>query len=416
MKKLFVALAVGFLLFGTSPPSLAQGTFPLEYKIVKGISHDDPLVAATQCYLSRSPGMPAEVKGTPKDAKGEMTYYVTEVGSRQLVVAMDTVSAPDGVANVFIDRNGDGNLADEKPLKRTKATLPWNSGSEGWLYGPASVTVGKDGASVRVLIAGRGEDMMVLFAAGYLVGQVKLGEKTYKIAMIDGDYDGRIEPVKDILASTRGRAGDMLAIDLDGNGKFEYDPNRVSETQPLTPMIHVAGRYYQVKLAADGSNVEMVTAEPKMGTLAVKGSDVELMVLGESGMQLLNGPKSSWQLPAGRYTCQSISLVTTDEKKSKWMLQAARKTGELQSFEIQPEKVKSIELGSPLTIKADVQKQSTGWIFKGTEVSVGFVIVGKGGEEYSPAATKDGTQVPAPKVAIYDAEGKVLASGNFAYG
>jgi hypothetical protein len=244
---------------------------------------------------------------------------------------------------------------------------------------------------------------------------VKLGDKSYKIALIDGDFNGRFEPIKDIAGTGRG-SGDTLAIDQSGDGSFSYDPNGGGEIQPLTPMVHVADAYYKVKLAADGSDIAFEKVEPKMGTLAVKGGNFEVVLLGESGMHYLKGPKTSWDLPEGRYVGQSAGLVMTDEQKSKWLLRTSAKLGGLAAFEVKPGNTKTVELGGPLMVKADVQKQTSGWIFKGTEVGVGFVIVGKGGEEYSPAAEKDGTQVPAPKIAIYDQDGKVLAAGNFAYG
>lgn len=408
MKRLVVAFVVGFLLFGTSPPARAQGTFPLEYKLVKGFSYEDRLASMAMQYNSRSPGVPAEMKSAPKDATGELSYYVVGMGQRQIVMVLDSATPP----NLFVDRKGDGNLSDEKPVKRSKA-----SDEEGLQYGPATITVGKDGETVRVLALKReGEEYLRTCPAGYLTGQVKLGEKSYRIALLDADFDGRYEAVKDITSADRRGNGDSLAIDLNGDGNFSYNPNSQSEIQPLTPMINVADAYYKVKVAGDGSDIVLTRAEPKMGTLAVKGGNVEVLLLGESGMHYLKGPKSSWSLPEGQYVCQSISLTATDDQKSKWVLRTSGKTGELAAFTIKPDQTKTVDLSGPLTVKADVQKQSSGWIFKGTEVTIGFVIAGKGGEEYSPAAEKDGTQVPAPKVTIYDNDGKVLATGNFAYG
>lgn len=411
MKQLTVAFTVGFLLFVTSPPVWAQGTFPLEYKIVKTFSYDDSLVSMASQYFSRSPGIPAGLKGIPKEARGELTYYMAGLGSRQIAVAMDAADPP----NLFVDRNGNGDLSDERPVKRTKALMSW--GAEGSLYGPVSLAAGKDGATARMLLARRDDDLMMACPAGYLTGQVKLGGKTFKISLVDANYDGRYEPVTDITAAAGGirGAGDTLGIDLNGDGKFDYDPYAGCEIQPLTPMTHVADAYYKIKMADDGSSIEVVKVEPKMGTLTVKGG-VELLVLGDSGLHHLKGSKSSWLLPEGRYACQSIGLTAADEKKAKWVLRTAGRNGELQDFQIQADRTKSVELGAPLTARADVQKQTTGWIFKGTEVSVGFVLMGKAGEEYLPGAMKDGEQVPAPRITIYDADGKVLATGSFAYG
>ncbi len=408
MRQLVAAFAVGFLLLSTAPPVEAQGTFPLEYKIVKGFRYDDNLVSMSTQYISRSPGMPAEIKGRPAEAKGELTYYAVGFGTLPLVVAIDAASPP----NLFVDRNGDGSLTDEKPVKRTRSS----ENETETLYGPVSVAVGKDGASTRILLLQQeGQEYLRICPAGYLTGQVKAGFQAYRIAVIDSNFDGRYSVADPTLGMGR-QSGDMLGIDINGNGRFEYDSERGGEIQPLTPMVRLGEGYYKVNLTGDGSGVELVRAEPKTGTLAIKGSNVELLVLGASGMQYLKGPKASWDLPEGRYVCQSIDIVQTDEQKARWLLRATGRTGPLQGFEIQAGRTRTVELGAPLTVKADVQQQSSGWIFKGTEVAIGFVIAGKGGEEYSPAAQKDGVRVPAPKITIYDQEGKVLASGNFAYG
>lgn len=408
MKKLVVAFAAGFLLVTTSPPTLGQGTFPLEYQIIKDFTYRDPLVSMSTQYIGRSPGMPAGVKGTPKEAQGPLAYYATPFGSLQLVIAMDTADPP----NLFVDRNGDGNLADEKPVKRVKSAES-NQASQ---YGPITVKLGRDGETARILILRYGMDEYLrICPAGYLSAQVKLDGKSYKVALIDTDFNGRLEATKG-LGEVYSHQEDMLGIDLNGDGRFVYDRDSQSEIQPLTPMVHVAGSYYDVKLTADGASIVFDKVEPKMGTLEIKGENCEVMLLGESGMHYLTGPETSWQLPAGRYVCQSAGLAKMDADKNKWVLRTSGQMGKLAALEIKPGATKTVELGGPFTVKADVRKQSSGWIFKGTEIAVSFVIVGKGGEEYSPAAEKNGTQVPAPKITIYDKDGKVLAAGNFAYG
>ncbi|HEX2972798.1 MAG TPA: hypothetical protein VHP11_10720, partial [Tepidisphaeraceae bacterium] len=252
----------------------------------------------------------------------------------------------------------------------------------------------------------------------YLTGKVKVGEKTYKIALVDATYDGQIEPA-DInkLIGQRGRGeSDLLAIDMNGDGKFSYMADGVMEVRPFTKMICLDEKYYDMKVAKDDSSLTLVKAEPKTGTLTIKGSKADLTVLGDCGVLNLPSSKGSWQLPEGRYTCQEIKLQAGENKDDKWVLETSGKTGKLQEFRIKAGETQAFEIGAPLTIKTDIQKQNSGGIFKGKEVSFGFTIVGAAGEEYSPAANHNGSQVPAPKIKIYDEKGEVLASGDFQYG
>lgn len=416
MKQLVLCASLGFLLCGASPPAFADGSFALQYKMVKGFAYDDSLVSMSSQYLMRSRGRPVDLKGTPADAKGALTYFMGQFGERQVVVAMDTAGPP----NLFIDSNANGDLSDEKPVKRTKVTgSRFRTAGDMHQYGPATLKLGGDAEAVggRILFTRIQDDYLMAYPAGYLTGTASVEGKSYQIALVDTNYDGQYQAsARFDEQSMRGGGNDTMAIDLNGNRQFEYNPYEQTEIQPLTAMVKLGGAYYQVKVAADGSTVDLAKTEPKMGTLAVKGANVELMVLGTSGPQYLKGKETSWQLPEGRYTCQAISLVTTDEKKAKWALRSSGQTGKLRDFTIAAGETFEVELGSPLTIKADVQQQAGDWVFKGKTVSVGFTITGQGGEEYTPAAERNGARVPAPKITIYDAKDSVLAQGDFAYG
>jgi hypothetical protein len=52
---------------------------------------------------------------------------------------------------------------------------------------------------------------------------------------------------------------------------------------------------------------------------------------------------------------------------------------------------------------------------RGRNVSIGFTIVGRAGEEYE-TVVKNGKRTPTPTVKIVDSEGNTLASGKFEYG
>src|SRR5690242_13389862 len=135
MRKMALFLSLGLLLLAAAPPAWSQATpSPLEYKMIKGFAFEDPLISMAAVYLQPSQGRPADIKGTPAGAKGELRYFVGEAGSRQIVVAMDS-AAP---ANLFIGKDGGNDFTDAKPLRRTKT-----SGSNGieYQYGPASLKV-----------------------------------------------------------------------------------------------------------------------------------------------------------------------------------------------------------------------------------------------------------------------------------
>lgn len=425
MKTSATFLALVCLLLSAGPAFCAEGSCNLEYKMVKGFSDDDMLLRMAATYMESSPGRPDGVKGTPPQAEGELRYFVGTTGSRQIIAAMDSASPP----HLFIDRTGNNDLSNAKPIRRanTSTSNPYYANQYGPVLlkaaaaeDPASATSSAPAGSAagRAFIVSIQERMLIICPAGYLAGQIRLGGKTYKVALVDGDFDGRYTACtrSDTYESAARGTSDCLAIDLNGNGSFEYASDRQPEIQVLNKLIRVDGKYYEVKAALDGSSLQMLPAEPKLGTLTTSGHKAELLVMGTGGEDYLKGPQSSWQLAAGRYTCRHIRLTATDKSGDKWALDANGNGGKLQSFEIKPGETLSVELGAPLTIKTDIQQSNSGWVFGGKEVSVGFTIVGRNGEQFSPAVEKNGTQVPAPKIKIYDEKGEVLASGDFQYG
>lgn len=414
MKKLVLFSALGFLL--VSVVSVAQAeTVSFQYKMIRDAStiFEDQFLRMALHFSSAGPGRPAEVTGTPAGATEPLKWYTCRLGDRQMPVAIDSADQP----NLFIGRDGGNDFSGAKPVRRVKTVARWFQGAS-WQYGPVSLKAADapEGSAAQVLFVAGG-DMLIACPAGYLTGQLKIGGKSYKIAVIDTSFDGKfgIPATPEAHGGSFGR-GDLMAIDLNGSGQFEYLMNGEFEIRPLTRMLQLEGKYYNVNVVGDGSSMELTEAKPKMGTLAVKNADAELMVSGDAGPQYLKGPKSAWQLPEGPYSCQQIRRAMADKQGGKWMLEASGNTGKFQTFRIQPDETFAMDLAGPLTVKTDMQKQSSGWVFGGKTVSIGFVIRGAGGEEYSPGIQKNGNQVPAPKIKILDEQGEVLATGDFAYG
>ena len=99
---------------------------------------------------------------------------------------------------------------------------------------------------------------------------------------------------------------------------------------------------------------------------------------------------SSMESPAG-------PLRQTDENGGTWSMDLA---GTGRSGE---------PAGPPIVVKADVYRS-------GREVSIGLVLEGRAGERYRPVVTKNGTQLPAPKLRIVNEAGQVIVDDSFQYG
>ena len=96
-------------------------------------------------------------------------------------------------------------------------------------------------------------------------------------------------------------------------------------------------------------------------------------------------------------TSNDSTLVAKDDQGNVWEL----------SLSSSPWKQET--KGEPLVAKAEVNKS-------GRVLYLDAVVEGNAGEQYLPAATKNGSMQNAPSYKIYDEAGKVLGSGDFTFG
>ncbi|MHC4480720.1 MAG: hypothetical protein ACYS8K_00355 [Planctomycetota bacterium] len=401
MKRSALFAALAFLLFLPAAPLLAQETFELDYTEVSDTS--DPLLSVSRQFQPPQPAAPPSLKAAPAGVSGEPVYYLARIGDAPVLVALSPSRPP----KLFVDTDGDGDLAEEKPV---------SGGRKGGFlaggvarFGPVTVKLPAAGGEVAAKLrfevhgAARGGYLFVL-PAGIRSGAVKLGGRTYDFAVVDGDLNGRYDGVY----APEGRH-DWLGIDLNGDGRFDRDVYGSAELLPLPRMMRVKDVYYAVGVAADGSTVSFQQVAPKLGTLDVGDPHATLTILGESGYYLLKASEGKWELPAGRHSAVRLALNQTDAKGRKWEISCRSETGKLKDFEIREGQTTSIGAGAPL-------KVNTTAVRSGRNVLIGLEVYGQAGEEYSPGAERDGTDVPPPRFRIRDEAENIVTSGRFEYG
>ena len=114
------------------------------------------------------------------------------------------------------------------------------------------------------------------------------------------------------------------------------------------------------------------------------------------------------EVPARTYTPRRL-VITAKEDGQTWQLTSQGPWGDMSRIKVLPGATTTVKCGGPFKI---VPKTS---VSRG-QVNIDFAILGQGGEQYSKIVTKNGRVVPAPRVKILDEQGKIFASGQFAYG
>ena len=394
---LMVVAAAAFLAAGTSAVR-AQGEFPLKYVLAE---ENDPLTSLGMSYCWGAAEQPPDIKALPQGMSGNRKYFRVPLGGKDLLAVLE-MSSP---LKLYVDLARTGDLSAVAPLVGTA------KGDE-CRFGPIDVPVGDGKTAATVKVEFRSLDNNQFLggrAVGYMAGDVKLDGQTYRVAVLDGDLNGRYENAFGADGKTvpEGRA-DVIAIDLNEDGKFSLDGD-VEGIMPLVNAVRVKDAYYRVHVVPDGSSIKFEKYEPKMGTLDL-GIAASLRALSDTGMHNLGGSDGKWQLPEGKYICEGLSITKTDADGKEWRL-AGLDVGPLKNFEIRGGETTAIKIGPPLALKVDAVGPPSGG-----EIVLSLALAGKAGETYFLGLRQGATRSSPPKVKVLDASGNVLAEGNSEFG
>ncbi len=416
MKKrcwtiLFALVALGggtlWLLLGRVP--IREGRCRLRHRT----NQDREPIAflVSQMLLPVSSG-PDDVKNVPADIRCP-SYYHLAAGGKQVALAVDF----SGTLRMCIDADGDGILSNERChsahlVKSRDEKVTYRN-----KFGPLSLATGdrQQQTTARFNILSYRRDRpgpLWVYPAGYRYGRLRLGGKTYAIAVIDGDYDGRYKTTVSLpVERLRQPQCDVFAIDLNGDGRFQQDDTR-DEIAPLSRMVLIEGTYYAVDIADNGARLELRPVQPALGQLVIDPSNalLRLRLWSDTASQCLAPDAREWRLPAGEYQTTSAALYLRDPNGNEWTFSMAREFGALGSFEIRTDQTTRLRAGPPFVVKADVRAGSPG------VVSISPVIIGCAGEQYQADFRCNGRHPPERAFKIVDEKGNVLVADKFQYG
>ena len=391
MKIKVLSLLIFFMMI---PFSLySQGKFNLKTEVVTDAT--SRLSAISQRYSMAIKEKPPSVKDAPK-VSDKAFYYNIQLCGKDIYLVIDyNVTNPP----LYIDTNADGKLDDEKPITGTDM----NNRTR---YMP--VKIKPAGASeINIGIdTPKGGGYIYYFPSEIKRGDVKFGNETFSLMIIDRNYNRRYN---DFSKDVRGLDYDCIGIDLNRNGMLDSSVES-DETSPLAEAVFINGDYYSIIPSADGNSVEIKTIKPATGTLDVQNADMEISTYSRWGAQTLTGSNGKWKLPEGKYTTRLIRLKKKDEKGREWILTSySFYDSKLASFDITSGKTTVIPAGAPLKIKTTA-------IMRDDFIEISASFLGRAGEQYSSGPVIDGQRPEPPKFKIVDRDNKELVSGAFQYG
>lgn len=393
---------------------IQEGRCTLRRKAV-GDPGKNQLVSLAGQALEFTSSCPNDVRDLPNGFRRPRFSHIT-AGGESLPVGLDFSSEP----RLCLDTNRDGLLSNERCF-HAKTVQPYPR-EPYWRFGPISVTSSpqKDQAAgaFYVLYRVRNRNKVQgeffypgsLYPASHWYGRLRLDGRIYKVAVVDGDYDGQFRSIVSVPVD-RGRrvpGCDVFAIDRNRDGKFECSLDTQSEVAPLSRLLLLNDRYYAVNITADGGKLELIPAEPEQGQLVVDAPDakLQLRLWSDAADQYLSPAGTRWDLPAGKYQTLAAVLRLRDAAGNEW----AFTTGELATFEIRPEQTTRLRAGPPFVVTSRVKQVNPEW------VSINLAVVGCAGEEYQASFQRNGRRPPEPTFQIIDEKGAVLVADKFQYG
>ena len=352
---------------------------------------------------------PPQIKGIPADVPPEPVYFTVRVGDKDLTgITYRSVRRPMPV-KLFLDTDSDGLFSDE-----TQYVGTWQrifKLTRTYYFGTVTTGPGIPGAKAGAFNAQCSDGKWLMcYPAFSREGAVALEGRRCKMALVDADFDGRydgrfVPPARGF----REPGCDILALDLDGDGKFRFHDDGDSEIVPLCRLVKVGPRYYDMEVAEDGSVATFRRATPEYGTLDLGGAEVKMTLWSDVAHQFLQGSRGTWRLPAGRYSAIALEL-NEEDSGARWTFEMGKtRSGLLGEFEIRPGESTAVKIGPPFQIRASMRRYSQ-------NVSITFDLEGQAGERYRSLVKKNGAEAPEPSFKIVDRSGRVAHSGRFEYG
>jgi hypothetical protein len=370
-------------------------------------------------------------------------------------------SGPEGYNRLYFDLNHNGDLTDDKVIEAEQlpGMIRFPVGYAQYTFPRVDISLEGDSAKMDYAfffrVYSRQTDKLQyavasLSAAAYRDGEITLDGKQRRVVLVDynsnGRFDDRMEIDKNIrLADGQvyPRQGDMLYIDPDPNKaayNYSYDATRNDEQYPLSKLINLDGRFYDVAISVTGEKFSLTPSAVPTGSVTNPNDGYRALVYGDLGLLKISGGKSKpAPLPEGEWKLLSYTIDRTGlpeetaesaKKKEFSLLESlseaiagaavpsgprvtlvsARATADYPAVKVREGQTVALPFGPPYKPTVNVAYRASA-----EEFSLGMSLVGSAGEICSDLMVAGG-RPKAPEFTISTTDGKEVQRGSFEYG
>ncbi len=296
---------------------------------------------------------------------------------------------------LYIDSNGDCNLADESAISSYEVDDRDNSQTS--FFGPIKIIFeGEDGPvtyhiNVEFYNFSSRRNLYVR-SAGWYEGTINVAGAKKHCVLIDQNVNGTFDD-----KSLEVHKSDRIRIGRKGNRDTRYVGNYIEVDDVL----------YQLEIARDGAYIKLTKAEDvKFGNIRLSETITEFSAGGENGLFTLKPEKGTGSLPVGRYRINYWAIEREDERGNKWKMRSSL-FSQKGDFDITADKETELSISEPIISTLEATKSGSGYSFSQN-------LQGQLGERIE--LTRNGVQPPAPKLHIKNKDGTYDRTFSFKYG
>jgi hypothetical protein len=377
---------------------------PLRYTLDPG---GPPVFIRGQAMLvSDAPMEPLKLPRLVSKKPAFLTAKLGEGADRAFSFVVDESVRGAGHDLLYADGNHNRDLTDDRPVHLTR----WRY-MKGYKPVRLLIEVGGTRVQYHASIVLHGPDDHPdyrLQSWGYYSGEARFGEKIYPVAVIDHNGNGLFNDL--YKGHDDNSAGDLLLIDVNGDGKFEENEFASPEYRPCARRVMVDGRYYDLSPRADGSSFTVAPATTKLATLRSGSDNFALMLTSDGGMLTVRSENGQAQVPVGDYRIYGWRIEQRDRDGSIWIAQGTRYQGAEEAPKLSVQADTTLPpLGTPLMARLKVDPGG------GREFQYTLSLTAASGEEIGDV-TRNGQRMPEPRLKVVNAQGKEIANVPFHYG
>ncbi len=383
------------------------------------------------------PSFDSLVKKQPEKYQCDQPFQaVAKLGTDLFPFALDSSDlATQGYDVLYFDRNRNGDLTDEEPVRAlpTPENVRFPEGHTNREFPRVDLKVNAEGTTFDYACFFRIYSQMrqgmpsyagaSLNTAACRDGEITLDGKRHRVVLLDFNSNGRYDDKFSFNPNVRtpdSRAyashGDMFIIDPDTSNRstYGYGPTERKERQPLSNLLFLDGRFYDVAVSPAGDSLTLTPSTVATGAVKNPNEHYAAMVYDEKGTILkISGRRGEpVPLPEGNWKLLDYMIQgSLDERAPTWL--SAQGRTDYPAVTVRKGETAELPFGPPYRPLVTVSRVSG----SDTErtASLDMKLVGSSGEICTNVMVK-GKQPEKPVFAIANPKGKIVERGNFEYG